>query len=313
MSTAPMRTMLGAVLFFIVAGGFALAGEVNLIVMGDWGTGSSAQHAVARALARYAQSQTAPMDAVLLAGDNFYVPLQDERDPAWQELFEQMYDSKALPMPFYAVLGNHDYEGDKPRIEQEYARSNPSSRWKMPGRWYRVDFSTNATAVTVIGLDSNYRWLREDWTTQRTWLRQQLHSLHSAANKPWTVCFAHHPLQSRGVHGGSEFLRTNWGGLFRKYRTDFYMAGHDHILQHTVPPGQVTSHIVSGGGGAMTYPVRRNESADFAVSRHGFVHLRFTDSTAEVRFVDAEGKILHAFQRDRAGEVRGLDLKKPGK
>src|SRR5437660_1384124 len=51
--------------------------ELNLLAMGDWGEGKPAQATVADALAKYAKRQKLPIDAMLLAGDNFYVPLAD--------------------------------------------------------------------------------------------------------------------------------------------------------------------------------------------------------------------------------------------
>src|SRR5580698_2135883 len=73
--------------------------HVNLISWGDWGTGGDNQKLVAEQIAAFAARQSVPVDAVVLAGDNFKVDLNSTKDPTWQRIFENMYDIKRLPMP----------------------------------------------------------------------------------------------------------------------------------------------------------------------------------------------------------------------
>src|SRR4051794_33807715 len=90
--------------------------EVNLLAMGDWGADSSFQRSIARAMADYVRAETAvgrSFNAGILAGDNFYERLLSPEDANWRRLFEDMYDPQVLGFPFYAVLGNHDYEFHK--------------------------------------------------------------------------------------------------------------------------------------------------------------------------------------------------------
>jgi tartrate-resistant acid phosphatase type 5 len=117
-----------------VVGGEASRDRVDLLAMGDWGTGRAPQERVANALAAYVQSADADIHGMLLAGDNFYVRLSGTDDPQWQTLFEQMYDPQVLDFPFYASLGNHDYEQDKVQIQLDYSRENPRSRWTLPAQ-----------------------------------------------------------------------------------------------------------------------------------------------------------------------------------
>src|SRR5947209_4433952 len=145
------------VLFAIVAAPVAsyaqAAPELNLLAMGDWGEAKSAQSAVAQAMTNYVAAQARPINAMILAGDNFYVPLSGVEDEAWQSLFEQMYDPKKLSFPFYVSLGNHDYDNGKFKIELDYARLHPQSRWKFPARWYRIDLPANKPLATILMLD----------------------------------------------------------------------------------------------------------------------------------------------------------------
>src|SRR6185369_16800601 len=141
--------------------------------------------------------------AALLLGDNFYLKLSRVDDPLFDEMFEHMYDSTALSFPFYAALGNHDYrEGNTP-FELAYARENPTSRWKIPRRWYRVDLPGERPLVSVLVLDSNQPYMTPtDWNRQEMWIEQELLKPRTG----WIIACAHHPLFSNGDHGDNGVL-----------------------------------------------------------------------------------------------------------
>lgn len=275
--------------------------RIDLLALGDWGIDTPAQKAVASGMKEYVERNALTLDAVLLLGDNFYVDLErGVEDPAWKELFERRFDPKSLAAPFYAVLGNHDYSDGKAQVQLDYARRNPGSRFKMPARWYRVDLAGDRPLLALIALDSNRGKLgKEGRAEQARWLETEL---EKAGEIPWTVCFAHHPLFSDSEHGDDDDLQKEWGPALKKHEVDFYLAGHDHALQHLQIPEWPTSFLVSGGGGYDLYDVEGNRAA-FGRSAHGFVHLQFTSEKARVAFVDKAGKPIHRFERARAGKV----------
>ncbi|HSZ55348.1 MAG TPA: metallophosphoesterase [Tepidisphaeraceae bacterium] len=303
-----------AIIAFFIAGSPALyadspstrpasAPQVTFFAMGDWGEDTTGQRKVAAAMAKRAKNPADRPTAVMLCGDNFYFRLTGVEDPLWKTLFEQMYDPAALDMPFFASLGNHDYDGDNLRIEMEYAREHPQSRFKLPGAWYRRDFPRDAPLLTLIVLDSN----RDDqtelqWSRQIAWLKEQL----ASPRAPWTICCAHHPMFSNGYVFFNGILQRDWGKLFEQGHVDFYLTGHEHNLQHLEIPGWNESFLIAGGGGAHQHPLFR---ADRGFSREdfGFVEFQIEPDRARVRFIDAEGKILHEFERSKAGKVRVVE------
>ena len=138
MMSRASRALTVSLILFVAATGRAQ--QVDLLAMGDWGAAGPRQREVAEGMGRYIQSGIRKPDAMLLAGDNFYVALDGGiRDPKWKTMFEDMYDAKVFDFPFYVALGNHDYQADRYVTEFAYAQANPQSRWKMPARWYRVD------------------------------------------------------------------------------------------------------------------------------------------------------------------------------
>jgi tartrate-resistant acid phosphatase type 5 len=216
-----------------------------------------------------------------------------------------------LNFPFYAALGNHDYDkleggGFKWQIEMEYARANPQSRWKLPSKWYRVDFpSADEPLVTALVLDTYKTALGESaWAEQMTWLREQLEQPRKAK---WLIAVAHHPLFSNGDHGDNGVLQRELGPLFEKHEVDLYIAGHDHDLQHIEMPDYRTSFLLVGGGGASTRPMRNDRRGPFSRSAHGFADLNFTADEVTVRYIGVDGGVLHAFERTRGGKVKVLE------
>jgi hypothetical protein len=277
---------------------------VDFLAFGDWGYGraGSRQESVAKRMERYARESNVRFDAALLLGDNFYRDFSKGTDDRrWQTLFEDMYDPEILSMPFYVALGNHDYNKKKLAAQFAYSRENPQSRFKLPAKWYAVDFPSNQPLVTVLVLDSNWsRQTREERQAQNRWLEQQL---AADGNGPWTVAIGHHPLFSNGRHGDTPVLIDDWGRLFRKHKLDFYVCGHDHNQQHLQVAGWPSSFVVSGGGGAKLQDLRRNDRGPFSRVLHGFVHLQFTAENASVTYIAVDGQIVHEFTRSPAGEV----------
>lgn len=292
-------------LFMLVSTAFSA--EVNLLVFGDWGAGlTPAEVAVAKRAAAYSTESGVKFDAAFLLGDNFYKKMDEGiNDPRWHSEFEDLFDPQVLAMPFYAALGNHDYEDSKAIAELSYSKKHPESRWKMPAKWYRVDLPEKDPLVTVFVLDSNYARLSADeWKKETAWLKEQLQRKDNAR---WTIATAHHPLYTSGQHGDTKRLINEWGPLFKQYKLDFFLCGHDHDLQHIEMDGWPTTFLLAGGGGAKIRPMKRNDRGPFARSLNGFLHLRLGEDKAIGTFVTKDGKIPHRFSRSVAGEVETLE------
>lgn len=301
--------VLAALVFFAVvwrhhrhhaADSVAAPPELRLLAMGDWGENNSAQSRVAWAMSDYLVAPGPAVNGLLSVGDNFYVPLSGTDDPAWQRLFEKMYDPDQMKFPFYVALGNHDCEPGKVEIELAYAKEHPASRWKLPARWYRLDLPAEKPLVTVIVLDSDHNVLTHDqWMQQQQFLEGELKKQRAA----WTVCCAHHPLYSNGVSADNGILQHDWGTLFQKYGVDLYISGHEHNLQHIEQPGELTTFIIAGGGGAHSHPIISDRHAPFSRALYGFADLRFTAERVTVKFIGTDCKPVHSFERTKTGEV----------
>jgi len=288
--------------------------DLHFLMIGDWGAGkdTKAQRAVAAGMKAYTQSMKLKTDGLFLLGDNFYGEFKGGVNcPRWKTDFEQMYPPDIFPGPCWTMLGNHDYDdepNDKMNAELAYAAANPSTRWRLPAKWYRFEWPAANPLFTAIVLDSNYhnrvgQLTPAERAAQLAWLKTQLAMPRTT---PWLIVLGHHPLYSNGLHGDTRALIDEWGPLFQENGVDFYFCGHDHDLQHLELEGLRTSFVLSGGGGARIYDVLPLARGPYAQAIFGFTHLQVGREKFIIRHLDANQKLLHAFSRTRNGKIEIL-------
>ena len=323
-----MKRLVGAMLMSILAVGLGCGAprtaaaaaaapkppkEVNLLAMGDWGQVGPNQARVAATMEKHVRSAGRTFDAMLTAGDNFYVKLTGVDDPRWRTMFEDLYNPNVLNFPFYVALGNHDYEELTPggvrkwEIEMDYAKANPDSRWKLPARWYRVEFPAgdDDPLVTVLVIDTYKTQVGEAaWAEQLSWLKGEL---DRPRKSKWLVAIGHHPLFSNGDHGDNGVVQRDLGSLFQESDLDLYICGHDHDLQHLELPKWKMSFLLVGGGGAATRPVRVDSRGPFSRAAYGFGDLSFAPDLMTAKLVGLGGVTLHQFTRTRGGKVKVIE------
>lgn len=277
---------------------------VRFLAVGDTGTGGDAQHAVADAMDEVCARRGC--DLVLLLGDNFYnLGVTGVDDPQFRSKFEVPYAE--LDVPFYPVLGNHDYgrgADEAWRAEAQVAYTDHSDRWTMPARVHAFGVGP----ARFLALDSGPAWVHGSpgqvdeaaVAAQRDWLAGAL----SESNATWNITLAHHPYRSNGVHGdagsfdGVADKGTAWEGLLESACADLdlHLAGHDHDLQWLEPADACpdTHLVVSGAGARQREPGDNDHPARFeAYGTYGFAWLEATEEELTVAFYDGTGRLLH--------------------
>ena len=283
-------------------------GGMHLLAFGDFGTANAEQEQVARRMATFARELDQPLAAVLALGDNFYGRCSRDR---FRTGFEEMYDPRILSCPFYACLGNHDYDTigrknsalTKADVQLAYARNNPGSRWKMPAKWYVAELPDKAgrPLVRMIYLDGNRSQLGEELFGEQTRFLER--ELTKEIRTPWTWVVNHYPMFTAGTkRGDNPALQREWGSLIRENNVSLFLSGHDHNLQHLQVAGYDTSFLVSGGGGRSLDEVKEHERG-FSHSGLGFHHLRVDEDSITVQIIGGDGERLHAFRRSLDGKV----------
>jgi predicted phosphodiesterase len=211
--------------------------SVHFAVIGDSGTGGSAQLEVAKQLVAY--RSVFPFDFAIMLGDNLY---GSERPGDYKQKFEIPYKPLLdAGVKFYAALGNHD---------------DPSQRMYKPfnmngERFYT--FKPGNASVRFFALDSNYM---DD--AQLAFVKKEL----AASGSDWKIAFFHHPLYSSGEkHGSDELLRQRLEPIFVEHGVDVVFTGHEHFYERMKPQKGIHYFICGSsaklrrgniGGGGLT-------------------------------------------------------------
>lgn len=278
----------------------AIGDEVRLVALGDWGSGTRPQAEVAEGMDR-AADEVGGIHGGLFLGDNFYNDgIVDAFDDQLRWKFEEVYDRPWLArVPWYAVLGNHDYHGD-PRAQVAYtARSG--GRWHMPHEYFRVDLpGPERPIATLLGLDTNARFDR--WDAQIAWLEAELRSLRDAEHP--VLAFGHNPILSycRKRNRIERQMPERILPLFRKYPVvDLYLSGHAHQLE-------MIEHddlrlAVLGGGGKRLHPSGDGPGSLFHRSAFGFGLLRIRRDGIRLEIRDRAARSLHVWHHETGARV----------
>jgi hypothetical protein len=244
------------------------ADVLKFAIIGDSGTGSSAQHKVAEQMV--AARARFPYEFVLMLGDNLYYG-SGEKD--YRKKFEEPY--KVLlesGMKFYATLGNHD---------------NTNEKFYKPFNMNGERFYTfrPKLGVRIFSLDSNYMD-----KSQLDWLEKEL----AASGSDWKLAFFHHPLYSSGgTHGSDKKLREKLEPLFLKYGVDAVFSGHEHFYERLKPQKGIY-YFVSGGAGKLRKGdvEKTNMTAKAFDTGYHFMLVELGKDAMNVQVISEQGQVV---------------------
>lgn len=248
----------------------------KFLVVGDWGRdGDMNQSEVADLMTKVA-SGFQP-NFIISSGDNFYESgLSSTSDKMFQTSFTDIYTDNTLQVPWYLVLGNHDYGEVKDGYDDHCAvtdRQNCGNhccwsplhqlsvelterdwRWNLQ-RQFSMTLGTKDAEIFFVDTSpfiERYRdkpWadapgglLSQSWAAQLAELETSL----AKSDADWKIVVGHHPVISNGKHGGTEELQQHLQPLLEEYGVQAYFCGHDHNLQHL--DSRKVAYIVSGAG-----------------------------------------------------------------
>ncbi len=284
--------------------------EVRLAVFGDWGSGDRNQIAVRDALEIVAHD-TGGFHGGLLLGDNFYWDgVKSLDDPKWRLYFEEPYDTRHLGrLPWYAVLGNHDYKGNV-QAQIDYTKKS-QGRWHMPAHYFRIDFGPKGTQpfLSVFALDTNPEFkATPQWQEQLAWLEAELKKLEKTPS--FKIVMGHHPIASYSKHGSTPYLVEELDPLLKKYGVELYLCGHDHVMQQIEQKG--SHYAVIGSGGKKLYELENQQGKGllFGAEEYGFALLRVrkksgsdkSQASLSLEYYDSDAEKLYTWKYPEASD-----------
>lgn len=278
--------------------------EITLFALGDQGSGSQAQRAVASSMEKVAKKNK-NLDFVVLLGDNFYIDKKlTETSSEWNTRFEEMYSGLHLStVPFYAVLGNNDIDlsvNKNTHPEIEYSKKSlGSNRWRMPAHYFSNDYgiSNGRPLLRIVYLDTNAT--KEELLKQADYIREQF--IKNPVKPIWKIVAGHHTIRSCGKHYNDKTrLAEMLLPVLQESEVDIYLSGHDHNQQLIVKDGE-PGYVINGAGGKSLYP-QKTDSDDLRFFRkgYGFVSLKVNATKLSLEYYDdAANKVSsHELQRD---------------
>lgn len=290
---------------------------LNFLVFGDWGMGNEQQKAVADQME--ATSSAAESKFVVNVGDNFYVFTRDAQgnaqggvknltDPLWQKYFEEMYSGYLKNIPFYSVLGNHDYMGN---TSAQLMYHGLSPRWVMPDRNYtaRLTVDSKGTTALFVFLDTSpfiesyYTdpedpWMKEqlahqDYQKQLAWLDEVL----SQSSDHWKLVIGHHPILSHaGVFLPGQVTQSMAliQPVLLRHHVPAYICGHVHKLEYLQQDG--VDYFISGAGATGKVYVDDSgmqQSVVWTSDDAGFMTVELNATQMISKYINTKGEVIY--------------------
>jgi hypothetical protein len=257
---------------------------LRFVVFGDSGEGGPGQQAVARAI----EAEAVPPDLVLIVGDVNQPPAGDA---SYDSRFFEPYRTLLPAIPFYAALGNHDYEVEQGKALLDVftlPRNGPpglvpeSSYWLERAGARMIVHDTNQSPATL-GAES------VPW-----------HVEVAAPPAAFRFVFQHNTVFSSGPNGAlypTDALRDLLAPLYTRTDVDVVFNGHDHLYERTRPIGGVV-YVTTGAGGAELYPrkTRNGFTAAFFNDRYSYTLVEVRERTMLLRQVDTSGEEIDALE-----------------
>jgi tartrate-resistant acid phosphatase type 5 len=261
--------------------------SLDVLVLGDWGTGGEGQRTLAESIAR--THAEVPPAFVLTVGDNFYPDgVTGAQDPMWNSHFETVYTGPFWEsMVFQATLGNHDHYG-APDAQIEYSTVSP--RWDMPARYYAFERDVpGGGSALFLALDTE-PISREEGEAARVQV-EWADSVLDGSTADWIVAVGHHPAETAGWHEPNKEVREALWPILAG-RTQVYVSGHNHSTE-LLETNIRTLQAVCGGGGGLDNPHRvgTTDRTLASFTNGGWCMLRFWSDTMAIDLHDREGGI----------------------
>ncbi|MGI6223464.1 MAG: metallophosphoesterase [Prevotella sp.] len=284
----------------------AIKGDLNFFMCNDMGrNGYYQQKPIAELMGKMAD--TIGPECIFAAGDvHHFYGVKSVNDPLWMTNYELIYSHPELMLPWYPMLGNHEYRGNTQAV-LDY--SNVSRRWMMPSRYYTKTFSDDGVTIRFILLDTTplidrYRSDSEtypdagkqDMQRELDWLDSVL----TVSKEQWVVVMGHHPIYAYTDKKDVERIdmQKRLDPILRRHHVDIYACGHIHNFQHIRKQGSDIDYVVNSAA-ALSRPTDRTEGTVFCSPVEGFSVITASPDSLCLYMIDKDGKVIHKVSRTK--------------
>ena len=211
----------------------------------------------------------------------------------WKTQYFDPLRGLAEHVAVFPCLGNHEQNA----IHYYNYHSLPDDQGEV---YYSFDYAN----AHFIALNSNAQDAPFQLGDPQTeWLIADLEAHRDAT---WTFVFFHHPLFRAHATRGITPQRWVWQPIFDEYGVDLVITGHDHyyMRSHSIgdyrgEPRRGVYHLISGGGGAPTYPMTPKPHAAARRRVHHITAIDITGDRLVGRGIDLDGNEFDTFIIDQ--------------
>ncbi len=285
----------------------AIEKPLNFILANDLGrNGYYDQKPIAELMGEMAENIS--IECVVAAGDvHHFWGVRSVSDPLWMTNYELIYSHPELMIPWYPILGNHEYRGNTQAV-LDYA--DVSARWQMPGRYYTKVLEEDDVTVRLVMVDTSplldkYRANAEkypdagqqDMDVQLAWIDSTL----ASATEDWILVVGHHPIYADTPKEESERanMQERLDTLMRKYNVDMYLCGHIHNFQHVRVQGSDIDYVVNSSASLSREEVSPVEGTVFCSGKSGFSVIAADKDTLNLHMIDKDGNVIYTVTRTK--------------
>jgi hypothetical protein len=262
------------------------AGPFNFLVLGDSGVGDSGfgnqEHQFL--ISRQIVAEKPAM--VVHVGDVVYP--DGTHEMYGRNYFNYYYDLMGS-VPFFPAPGNHDYIQNAAPYLAVHSVPSDTVPFAERGRYYSFDWGN----VHFVSLDSNLPFER---TQMLRWLANDLRSTRQF----WRVVYFHHPPYGTGPNQTDPLCaqtREQLVPILDAYGVQVVFSGHEHSYQRSQPlrkgnivaPNSGINYFVSGGGGALLYPLFKRNEVAFGESEHHYLRVEVRGTRMVVHAIRYNG------------------------
>lgn len=281
----------------------AFSRDVNFIVISDSGrNGYYDQVPIADLMGNIGENLW--LRCVVSTGDiHHFDGVRSVNDPLWMTNYELIYKNPTLMLPWYTVLGNHEYRGTTQAC-LDYTQV--SARWHMPARYYTQVIKGKKSSVRIVMLDTTpiIDYCRndvetypdaclQDRDTQLEWLDTVL----SEATEDWVLVLGHHPIyadtpKNPAENGGMQMYLDP---ILKKHNNVLmYISGHLHTFQHIRKEDTDMDYIVNGSASQSRPTVSPIDGTQFCKAVTGISLVSANKKQLTYYMLDKDGNVIYS-------------------
>lgn len=253
-------------------------------------------------------AENVDIECVIAAGDvHHFEGVRSVNDPLWMTNYELIYSHPELMIPWYAILGNHEYRGNTQAVIDYSA---VSARWNVPDRYYTFAMENDGVTVRFVMVDTaplldKYREdtekypdaCKQDMNKQLAWIDSVL----SAAKEDWVLVVGHHPIYAETGKDDSERLdlQKRLDSVLRTHKNvDMYLCGHIHNFQHIRKADSNIDYVVNTSG-SLSRKVKPVDGTKFCSGETGFSLISADKKELNLHMINKEGKVIYTVSRKK--------------